>query len=543
MKRVRRLASVPARDAATRHLLAHPDGSPLYPGGSLASPAALERRARKLDAWPGEDGRAAPAPAEWLAEQNAFAPLHPAQAANLDAAARPGALFVLTGQQPGLLGGPALVFHKAATAARLARACAERLQRPVVPVFWAAGDDSDLSESNAAEFLEPDAGAGAVSLGFPDAAAAVPMSLRKPSEEALRALFDALPAGWSTEARALARECYIPGRSLTASFLLLAQRLLGSQGVLFVDGFAAGRLPAAQAILRRVARDAAGFDAALERGTRRLRETLNQSPQVPARPGTIPAFLFENGVRARLFSSDSGRIYTAGAEGHDLGPKLEEKTLLHSALSRPLVAGELFPVLGHVLGPAELRYFAQIADVFPAFGAALPPLAPRAQGTVVSAAGLREAARLGFTAGELQDLRPSHVRGRLTEEAWRRHAASREFPEADYRRFREALIGYQARLLPGAGFESPLRRFDRAFGHYREQARRRVYDRTAAADFQALRPLLRWLGNGTQDRHLNLLSLLDATGERGLAELAASPPDAGETGVVHVTEDWQGGPQ
>src|SRR5690606_10602475 len=59
----------------------------------------------------------------------------------------PGALAVTTGQQPGLFGGPMYVLHKALGARALAKALELRWQRPVVPVFWLAGDDHDWDEA------------------------------------------------------------------------------------------------------------------------------------------------------------------------------------------------------------------------------------------------------------------------------------------------------------------------------------------------------------------------------------------------------------
>jgi uncharacterized protein YllA (UPF0747 family) len=539
------LASLPLRDAASRYLREHEGGSPLYPAGSLASAAASEKRARKLDAWRGDRA----ALAAWLAEQNshdAIGPLHPAQAKNLAAAAQPGAVFVLTGQQPGLLGGPALALHKALTAVAHARAAAARFEkdgqgRPVIPIFWAAGDDSDLAESNAAEFLEPGAashGASGLSLGFDDPEDAIPMSLRVPSEEERARLFEGLPASWSEEIRNLVRDAYAPNRSLTQGFLRVMQALLGEEGVLFVDGFSASQR--AQGVLGRVANASAEFHEALARGTKRLSDALGQPPQVPVRPGTVPVFLFENGRRERLFASDSGRVYTAGAEGRDLRSDLSSRVLLHSALTRPLVVEELFPTLGHVLGPAELRYFAQIADVFPAFDLSFPLLAPREQMMIVPAAGWRALQDLGFRAGELFDLRPSLVRERLTERAWQGHPAAQDFPESAQADFQAILKAYQARWFSGVDFDSSHRRLGRAFGHYRDQARKRVFEQHAAEAFQALQPLLRWLGNGAQDRHLGSLSLRSALGARGFAvlkEMLMSPQ-----GAAHAAEwtDEQG---
>ena len=56
----------------------------------------------------------------------------------------PNARVVVTGQQPGLLLGPAFSISKAMTAVRLAAELSQP-EKPVVPVFWVASQDHDLS--------------------------------------------------------------------------------------------------------------------------------------------------------------------------------------------------------------------------------------------------------------------------------------------------------------------------------------------------------------------------------------------------------------
>jgi uncharacterized protein YllA (UPF0747 family) len=115
---IRLLQKSPLNDPAARHLRDHSDGSALFPGGSLASETAVRGRAEHLRGWSGNRA----ALRAWLAEQNAFAPLSPQQQNHLAAAENPDALFLLTGQQPALLGGPLLWFCKAQTCAGWARA-------------------------------------------------------------------------------------------------------------------------------------------------------------------------------------------------------------------------------------------------------------------------------------------------------------------------------------------------------------------------------------------------------------------------------------
>ena len=73
---------------------------------------------------------------------------HGAAATGLDHLFAGDAVCVTTGQQPGLFLGPMFTIYKAFSAVMLARKLAERLERPVIPVFWVAGDDHDFAEAN-----------------------------------------------------------------------------------------------------------------------------------------------------------------------------------------------------------------------------------------------------------------------------------------------------------------------------------------------------------------------------------------------------------
>ena len=64
------------------------------------------------------------------------------------ALADPDAAVIVTGQQPGLLGGPLLTLTKALSAIAWARRLATESGRSVIPVFWAASEDHDLDEVN-----------------------------------------------------------------------------------------------------------------------------------------------------------------------------------------------------------------------------------------------------------------------------------------------------------------------------------------------------------------------------------------------------------
>ena len=529
------LKDLPLRDAASRYLSEHPEGSPLYPAGSLSSAEAVKKRIQVLSSWSGNRKELC----DWLKTQNSFAPLHPMQQKNLDAVSQPDSLFIVTGQQPGLLGGPALWFYKAMTCAAWARTWAERLGRPVIPIFWVAGDDSDLAECNTVEWLEPDASTRKFSIEFSDPAASIPMSLRLLPEDGVKELVQLVRKAWGGEVAKQIEACYQPGHSITEGFLHLAQTFLGPQGMLFVDGFSADAL--AQPLLCRIVREAPMFHETVGVGSRRLSQVLSLPPQVPLRPGTVPVFSLEEGQRTRLFFPDSGgKVYLQGAEGHDLLPELEKHHLLHSALTRPLVVEEMFPVLGHVLGPAELRYFAQLSDTFSAFGKSFPLLAPRRQMLACSQTDWKQLSALGLTAEDLLQFGHSRLRALLVEKAWEKHPAAKQFPDGAFQSFAAELKHYQEKELPGStsgGLDAGVRRLERAFGRYREAARQAVFVKESTEVYASFLPLLRWLGNGSQDRHLNLLSLRNVLGEKDFEALTELLRDGGASTSVVVYGD------
>ncbi|MBL8750176.1 MAG: bacillithiol biosynthesis BshC [Planctomycetes bacterium] len=68
--------------------------------------------------------------------------------ANAEALLDPNVHVVVTGQQPGLMGGPLFTLHKVATAIRLCREINKEGGPRVVPLYWNHSDDHDLDEAN-----------------------------------------------------------------------------------------------------------------------------------------------------------------------------------------------------------------------------------------------------------------------------------------------------------------------------------------------------------------------------------------------------------
>ncbi|MDB5047310.1 MAG: bshC [Fibrobacteres bacterium] len=523
---------LPAEDAAQRVLFASPDqgagtlgdvplSTAIYPGGHFRSEVHAARRLAHLDALPARPGLQ-----EFLRHENAFAPLAPEQRANLEAAGSRHALFMLTGQQPGLLGGPILWYYKALTCAALARDWAARLDRPVIPIFWVAGDDADLDECNHLELLDRRAAEvrGELRLAFPDSGRPLAMGERRVDPDQFKNLLKRLGAIWNPEIIEQFSRAYPVPSSLSTGFLRLAHAQLGREGILFVDGYSRNLRALSRPVLESAIGERESWQEALRKGT--ASATAAGIPaQVEIREGVVHAFALRGGERHRIFGErkPGGEIiYTPERPNHDLRADLASLEMTHDVFSRPLVADAVFPVLGHVLGPAELRYFAQMAPLFLAATGDMPLVHPRMTAAVAPEAAFEHFLGEGMDLPEIVRFGPAALRARLTERVWRTHPASSALSPAHTDKWLEGLRKTHARHFKDAG---PIERFERdlaaSWKRYLRSLEKAAYAGTAQHK-QILFDHLRWLGNGMgQDRHLGLGSLLSEIGRDGLAKLRA----------------------
>src|SRR5258708_11953294 len=153
---------------------------------------------------------------------------------NLDRLAN-GAFAVVTGQQVGLLGGPAFSVYKALTAIRLARELTAS-GKDAVPVFWLATEDHDLAEVDHC-FFGTRAGLECFELSNPGAegrrVGEIPLGepVREISARAVAMLEGAAAenvAGWITES-------YRPEETFGTSFAKLMTRIFAGRGLIFLD--------------------------------------------------------------------------------------------------------------------------------------------------------------------------------------------------------------------------------------------------------------------------------------------------------------------
>ena len=303
-------------------------------------------------------------------------------------------LAVTTGQQPGLFTGPLFTLHKALTAAALAEALAARWSRPVVPVFWVAGDDHDFAEINHCAVLAADGALRTIELRRRPADAPMLPAYRESVgaevERSLAAVEEALPpSDFRAETMAWLRAAYRPERSLAEAFAAAVADLLAPLGVVVCRGWDGSLKQAAGPVVLGALRSARPLDEALAKEAAHLAGSGDEPP-VAVGEGMSLVMVEAAGGRDRLRIDGAAFVARRSGERFSLADlegllRTQPERLSGNVLLRPAVEAHLLPTVAYVGGPAELGYLAQVGPLFERLGVPRPVPTPRLGGCFVEA--------------------------------------------------------------------------------------------------------------------------------------------------------------
>jgi bacillithiol biosynthesis cysteine-adding enzyme BshC len=355
-------------------------------GGHFADSAARRERAgRVASSYRGDRGRLVAMLLDYNRRMGCTA-LVEAQIAKL---ADRESVAVIAGQQAGLCTGPLYTVYKALTAVKLAGRLEEELARPVVPVFWIAGEDHDFAEANHFWLTDKENRLQKVSLDLPHQGEPVGM-LNLDAKAVNAALADLDQATMATEFKedimAMLRETAAPSASPAEWFARVMAGLFGETGLVLFDPL----LPESRLMLSPF------FRLVVERNREAAAALLAREAEITAagyhlqvereEEGSLLMFMGER--RTALLRQGDSFGTRDGATvfvGEQILDTIREKPRLFSpnVLLRPPAQDFLFPTLAYIPGAGELSYFAQLLPLYGVFGLTPPLLWPRAGLTIV----------------------------------------------------------------------------------------------------------------------------------------------------------------
>ncbi|MEM7481188.1 MAG: bacillithiol biosynthesis cysteine-adding enzyme BshC [Acidobacteriota bacterium] len=323
-----------------------------------------------------------------------------------DRLADPATRVVVTGQQPGLFGGPLYTLSKAVAAARWATALEERGE-PAVPVFWVATEDHDFREVAATTLLGRKE-TERLDLGD-DPLPLTPVGMRtfgSPLAGVLERTAEVLGGdrwtGWFEE---VAR-WYRPDARFGEAFCRLMSRLLGDHSPLFLDAMQPELKRLQQPWLERLVRERQAVGEAIAAAEAAIEER-GYPLQVTPQKDVSPLFLLHEGERRRIeWRGDGYRLRGSGDAGGSIDDLLEiladnPTVVSPGVLARPAIQDVLLGSDLQLLGPGEMSYMPQAAAVYRAIGVAAPWTTLRPQALVIESHQLEHLEGLNVSLAEL----------------------------------------------------------------------------------------------------------------------------------------------
>jgi bacillithiol biosynthesis cysteine-adding enzyme BshC len=331
------------------------------------------RRPTTADEWNrrADEARGALIESDWL---DAIAPALDATGAaadRLERAAQSG-VAVTTGQQPGLFGGPLYTWWKAYSALALANELEKKLKRPVVPIFWAATDDSDFDEASYTIVPTAD-GAERIEITS-DSASGTSLSDIPVGriDDQLARLEHSAGSAPNVKVIDAVRRAYRSDNTIGGAYVALLRELLQPLGIAVLDASQASVRTTAFPLLRKALERSEEIEDALSSRSRELK-AAGHSQQVKLVKGRTLVFGDQSGRRDRIRMRDVTDTLSEATPG-SLGPNV---------LLRPIIERSIVPTVAYVGGAAEIAYFAQTAAVADALDAPQPLVVPRWSGMVI----------------------------------------------------------------------------------------------------------------------------------------------------------------
>lgn len=302
-----------------------------------------------------------------------------------------GAIAVVGGQQAGILTGPLYSVHKAISVITLAKEQSVKLQRPVVPVFWIAGEDHDLEEINHTYTLR---GVDIKKRAYGERSRRKTMaSETRINKESMTQLINTIvkDMGETEFTEMLIKQLVDTlnkSDTFTDFFAQLMNHLFKDEGLLMIDAadfkfrqYESGNFTRIIHKNEEIAKVVTEREVELERA--------GYGKPISATNEAANLFYVEDEERHLLdrknqqFVNLAANIKLSRDEVLRIAENHPEQ-LSNNVVTRPLMQEMTMPVLAFVGGPGELAYWATLKDAFSVLGLQMPIFAPRLHITIVT---------------------------------------------------------------------------------------------------------------------------------------------------------------
>lgn len=335
---------------------------------------------------------------------------HSAVHNSLDLLEKEGTLAVVGGQQSGLFTGSLLVIYKAITIIQSAKEAEKRLNRPVVPVFWIAGEDHDWDEVNHTYVMTPELKVAKIKMeakpGPRSSVSGIKVDYDK-WKQSLDKLGKLLPdSDHKPQIMKMIQDAAEQSDNLSNAFAKLLGHLFGEYGLILMDSSDPELRKLEAPIFEKMVERNDDLERAYHVAAEKITGNGYQL-QAEVAEGGVNLFYIYEGNRLLLYKQEGGFADRKGIVFLTTEQVLEQirtqpELFSNNVLTRPLMQESLLPVLSSVLGQGEISYWAITKEAFEVMGLRMPILLPRMSFTLVEGTLQKHMDKFGITFQDVQ---------------------------------------------------------------------------------------------------------------------------------------------
>lgn len=296
-----------------------------------------------------------------------------------------GAKVVIGGQQAGLFGGPLYTFHKILSIVTLSSQLTKEYGETVVPVFWIAGEDHDFDEVNHTYVYN----AKEAQLKKVKYHTMTPpetnVSRYTPDKEAmlnaLNLFFEELKeTNHSKPLYKLCVDIINEFDTWTDIFKALLHAVFKEHGVLLIDAQNDKLRQLEKPLLKQIVTNHSKINQVFRQTQEQtIASGLTQMIQTDT---NVHLFLHEDGMRQLISKEDnlfklSKSDITYSEEELIKLIETEPERFSNNVVTRPVMEEWLFNTVAFIGGPSEIKYWAELNNVFKLLNVEMPIVLPR----------------------------------------------------------------------------------------------------------------------------------------------------------------------
>jgi len=287
-------------------------------------------------------------------------------------------LCLFAGQQAGLFGGALLIIIKALALVKAAKKYTDQLKRPVIPVFWIAGDDHDFKEVNHTFVLNRNSDPIKVCYNtLPEKelpASEIIFSDKEELEKAKELLKNTLgETDFTAELYQMIDDTYSSSETFASAFGKLMAKLTYHTGLVYFSPGDNDVKNLSIPFFKNVITKQNDLHRLLNDTNEKIKKT-GYHLQVEKKEHSTHLFYNNNGRKSIMRNGDGFLVVDKYFSKDELIEEIEHHPERFSpdVMTRPILQSYLFPVLSQKGGAAEIAYMAQLNKFFNLFDL-IPP--------------------------------------------------------------------------------------------------------------------------------------------------------------------------